>query len=558
MIARRWRETHSAQVELLRHFCGQFFESEFVSRPGQLKLLFTGVLSVLASLSVPFLQAYYSKYLALKRLDDTQPFRLAVMADSLFLITLNMVVIGLVTALLWQILFPDKRDYLALAALPIRMAEIFRAKFVSLLGFVALSSAFMAVPMSIGLPAMMQPQRNTAHFAVFGPMGYHMLGIAVASVAGALFVFFALVALQGVLLNVLPLRMSTRLSFAVQALLLIAFLAAVPAAIAIPRFTYQMDSWPEWAAWVPPLWFFGLGQSMIGNVNPLAEFALIGLAAAGASAVAAYWWSYRRHRVRVLESPGGYSGGKSWSFEPNLPPRALGVFAFISKTLARSPQHRLILTAFAGIAMAISANSLVGSLRVATVLVDAQLALSLFILAGLHYLFRLPVEPRANWIFRLPEPGHTVSLLSGVEWWMLYGGVLPVAAVFWIADSWQLGIARGLVLMLLAVPPSLILVEVLLFLTYKIPFTSLYLPARRIITETLIKYGVGVVLYISLLSTILSWCAAGVQRWLPALALMLVGYWRLRLIRLDTQRVGRIEFEELPDTVIQTLAIYRD
>jgi hypothetical protein len=566
VIAGRWQETHSAQVELLRHFCGQFFESEFVSRPGQLKLLFTGVLSVLASLSIPFLQAYYHKYLMLKQLNDTQPFRLAVMADSLFLIALTMVVIGLVTALLWQTLFPDKQDYLALAALPIRMSEIFRAKFISLLGFITLAALFMAIPLSIGLPAMMQPQRSTVHFPVFGPMGSHMLGIAVASVTGALFVFFVLVAVQGVLLNVLPLRVSARLSFLAQALLLVAFLAALPAAIAIPRFTYAVDLrlFSELAVWFPPLWFFGLEQSIAGNENPLAGDALKGLAAAAASAIAAYWWSYRRHRVRVLESPGADTRGARWSLEPKLPPRTLGVFSFIAKTLGRSPQHRLILTAFAGIAVAISANGLAGSVLAGSrvpllsVLAAAQLALSLFTLAGLHYLFRLPVEQRANWIFRLYEPGHTVDLLSGVEWYMAYGGVAPVTLLCLVADVALLGFGRGTILALLAVPPSLILVEVLLFPTYKIPFTSLYLPARRIITETLIKYGVGVVLYISLLSTALSWCADRPERWLPAVPLMLLGYWRLRTMRLDTQGVGRIEFEELPDTVVQTLAIYRD
>ena len=56
----------------------------------------------------------------------------------------------------------------------------------------------------------------------------------------------------------------------------------------------------------------------------------------------------------------------------------------------------------------------------------AQLALSLFTLVGLHYLFRLPVEPRANWISRVYEPGHSTLLLSGVERFMLYGGVAPV------------------------------------------------------------------------------------------------------------------------------------
>jgi hypothetical protein len=214
--------------------------------------------------------------------------------------------------------------------------------------------------------------------------------------------------------------------------------------------------------------------------------------------------------------------------------------------------------------VAISANGLAGSALTGTrvpllsVFAAAQLALSLFTLAGLHYLFRLPVEPRANWIFRLYEPGHSIDMLSAVEWYMIYGGVVPVTLLCLIADAVLLGVARGTILALLAVPPSLILVEVLLFPTYKIPFTSLYLPARRIITETLIKYGVGFVLYISLLSTTLSWCADRVERWLPALVLMLAGYWRLRMMRLDTQRVGRIEFEELPDTVVQTLAIYRD
>jgi hypothetical protein len=227
----------------------------------------------------------------------------------------------------------------------------------------------------------------------------------------------------------------------------------------------------------------------------------------------------------------------------------------------------LILTAYVGIAVAICANSLAGSViagdgierRVPMLtLLVTHLALSLFTLCGLHYLFRLPVDPRANWIFRTYEPGHSVQLLSGVEWFLLYGGVLPVALLNLAMDSILLGVARGAILTLLAIPPALLLTEVLLFPTYKIPFTSLYLPARRIITETLIKYGVGVVAYISMLSTALRWCADDARRWIPAVALMLAGYWRLRRMRLDIQRVGRIEFEELPEIVVQTLALERD
>jgi hypothetical protein len=90
-----WQETHSPQLELCRHFFGQFFESEFVASPGQLKVLLAGVVSVVGSLALIFLQAYYHKYLLLKQLDDVQPFRLAMLADVLFFVSLTMVLIGL-------------------------------------------------------------------------------------------------------------------------------------------------------------------------------------------------------------------------------------------------------------------------------------------------------------------------------------------------------------------------------------------------------------------------------------------------------------------------------
>ncbi len=209
------------------------------------------------------------------------------------------------------------------------MQEVFRAKFAALLGFVTLVAIFMAVPLSLGLPAMMQPQRGTAHFPVFGSMGTHMFAISVASIAAGLFVFFALVTLQGILLNVLPPRNAARLSFVVQATLLITLLAAVPVVIAIPRLTYSMDLRPEWASLVPPVWFLGLEQCLIGNQDPFAARlsfdAVIALAVSAVTAMVAYWWSYRRHRIRVLESPGEVARRKLLDsrFRPSLRARSV-------------------------------------------------------------------------------------------------------------------------------------------------------------------------------------------------------------------------------------------
>ena len=47
--------------------------------------------------------------------------------------------------------------------------------------------------------------------------------------------------------------------------------------------------------------------------------------------------------------------------------------------------------------------------------ISAPLALSLFVLAGFRYLFRLPVELSANWVFRVTEPGRDFLLQEGTD-----------------------------------------------------------------------------------------------------------------------------------------------
>ena len=159
------------------------------------------------------------------------------------------------------------------------------------------------------------------------------------------------------------------------------------------------------AVQVPPLWLLGLEQQILGNPDPctarLGWWAIVDLAGRAATAILAYWWSYRHDRVRVLQTPGQKARGRhGWVTEPGLRPRSLGVFTFIGKTLGRSPQHRLIWIVFLGVAVAINANGLENSVMTGsrvpllTVLAAAHLVLSLFTLAGLHYLFRFPGDPR--------------------------------------------------------------------------------------------------------------------------------------------------------------------
>jgi hypothetical protein len=494
----------------------RFFDSELVSTPGQWQVVAGGVLAVLLSLSLIFTQAYYHKYAELNRLPAPQQLGLAVLADVLFLLTLAMLLMGLFTTLLWPQMFPGLSDYLALGALPLRMRDIFVAKFAALAGFALLFIVAITLLPSILLPTVMAGR--------WAPNAVRQVpAIFISTSLAALFVFFSAVAAQGVLLNLAPVRYFARLSLATQAALLTLLLCALPLAISIPSLQHAMNQRPDWIVWVPPAWFLGLDQALIGVREPiairLAWLSLAGVGGAFGAAVLSYLWSYRRHRVRLLESPVMASKSVDRTVLAGIAgrlisnPRELAVFAFIAKTLARSREHRLALTAFAGLAVAVIFDSFVTlalsrgfrgfsvvTPALSRVAVSAPLALSLFVLAGFRYLFRLPVELRANWIFRLAEPGHARVFLNAVERFLLCCAVAPVALLTLPAEIALLGPLAGCSAAILCLLPSLTLMEGLLIQFEKIPFTSSYLPGRRPLIETLLIYAVSVTLYVSTLS----------------------------------------------------------
>jgi len=567
-------ETHSRGFELRRHFFLRFFDSEFVTMPGQWRVIVGGALALLLSLSVLYAQAYYHKYLVLNRLPTAGPYERAVLSDVLFLITLAMFLMGLFTTLQWPSLFPGLRDYLALAGLPVRMSQVFVARFTALLSLAALFVAAINL-----LPSIVVPMDMAGDYYGMAAIR-QMPALFVSCSLASWFVFFALVALQGVLLNALPVRWFPRFSLAVQGGLLAILLCGLPLVLSIPDLQPFMRLRPAWAVWAPPLWFLGLDQVMVGNREPFAvRLALLsagGVAGAAALAVVTYLWSYRRHRVRLLESPTvestperAYLAKLADRFIPD--PRELAVFAFMAKMLSRSRQHRLVLTAFAAIALALIVESFVSlatgrdfrgfsvqtpGLRQAVI--SAPLALSLFVLAGFRYLFRLPVELPANWLFRLNEPGNRLAFLDGVQRFLLCCAVVPVALLTLPLEVRFLGPRAGCIAAAVCLLPSLILMEVLLAQFDRIPFTSSYLPGQRPLVETVVRYSIAVALYVSVLSVIIDWCLQSTGAMLALVAAMLLVWWRVRFARRELRQIGQIEFEELPEPAVLTLSIDRD
>lgn len=574
---REWlEETHGPGFELRRHFFRRFFDSDLAAAPGQFQVIAIGAFAIFFSLGIIMTQAYYHKYRMLLELDSPEPYRLAGLADHLFLIAGVMALAGLITAVEWPSLFPGLRDYLVLASLPLKVRDLFIAKFTALVTFMAIFIVGLSALPSVILPSVMAGRYYTGG-------GMPVVTLFVCMSLGAWFLFFALVAVQGVLLNVTPPRLFPGISLFAQGSLFMALVCALPLVLSIPGLYHYMDQRPLFALWLPPIWFLGLDQAMLGNREPyvtaLALRALIGVGASAGAAMATYLWSYRRQKVRLLETPvaarrelaGLRRWVARWSDRCLPEPPELAVFGFTAATLSRSRVHRMVLTAFVALAAALILESFVSlvlggdfrGFRVRTfaleeAAVGTPLALSLFVLAGLRYLFRLPVELRANWVFRVNETGNRELLLRGVDRFLFGLGVFPVAIATLPVELRIFGAAAGTAVALLALLASLTVAELLLYDFDRIPFTSSYLPGRRPLIQTVCIYGAAVAAYVVILGGLIATSIDEPPYYLLAFGLMLAVWARIRQQRLEHWQVGGLEYEELAEPAVQTLAIYRD
>ena len=277
--------------------------------------------------------------------------------------------------------------------------------------------------------------------------------------------FFSLLALQGILLNILPVRMFARVSLVAQSAVFIATLGALP----------LLDRQPV-AGWWPAVWFVNLWEAMIKG-KASGRNALLAMALPALTSVLAYLLSYHRYRRLLLEGEtertasaevGPGSRAASWLLEKWMPdPRQQGAFAFVWKTLARSRTHRLILLAYAGLALgAITKGALDmprPSLRdeglYGLVVVLAPLGLSLLITVGLRYLFALPDSLRANWVFQITDREGAAAWLAAVVRFVVCCGIAPVFAIAFPAAVAILGWTRACAVTILGLFASLLWFE---------------------------------------------------------------------------------------------------
>jgi len=479
------KRTHGTLFELLRHFLSTFFDNDLITVPGNMTPALIGAFSLFLPWFQILLAPLHDKYTYLSSLSDPKPYREAVRADELWLITLMMSAIGLLTAVKWQSVFPDARDYRSLASLPLRRYQIFLAKLSALLLI-----ATAVIPTLNVVPSLLFPILSDGHWSITSSLGRRVVAHWMACISGSYFFFFGLVGLQGMLLLLLPGRLFRAVKGYLQGILVSAMLALIVGSFSIqPTITRRvLDS--HWARWLPPVWFLGLYQDKLGDSDPqmwaMAHWALTGLLGSMFLTLITYFLAYRRSAVLEDVAPAKPRIRRQFGLLELLcsKPRQAGVCSFMGKTLAASSHHRMILMGYLGFGAAILVTGVVGirsmvqpGRLIAADFIYAHLLMVIFMLVGFRHLFSIPVELQANWIFRITEPEGRKEWLGAVDRFVLGLGTTGLFLAPFPVELKLLG-WRALGESTLLAVFGLVCFQCAFYSWEKLPFTCSHLPGK--------------------------------------------------------------------------------
>ena len=561
--------THGPVFELLRHYARNLFESDLVTSPDDLRRVVITSLAAVASIGFIVPKLYYQKYEFLGLGDDADLYRRAIYADQLFFIVITMLAIAALVTFRWDSLFPSRQDYLVLRPLPLKLSHIYFAKLTTLYALAFLVIALLTVPCAFSFASVIPGKHDLA------PALQEFCAHVAASSCAGIFIVFSLALMQTVLMNVLPLRWYARLSASAQSLLLVAILCAIPWAVDLPNAYHWIDMRPAWSIYAPPLWFLGMYEQLLGRAGTFDRLlAIRGLSATGVVLAATILVSaifHGRYARRIFESEERKQRSHASLIERLADrivrdPRESAILLFAVRSMNRIKQHRMIRLMYAGVGCALVLESGIGVILSGAlnrgrihhgVALDAifalPLALFFFLFTGLRYAFRVPVDLRANWIFRLSAPDALSEREKAVRIIYVLFAVLPAMAttgpfLIFVTDAW-----RGVYGAMFAGLIAMLLIEHEIENSATIPLTCSYLPGKRNILHTGIIYWLTLFGITSILTALEAIGAKNPVRAALVVAMLCLMYWRMR--HKEHFGLPELRFDDIPEPAVATLGL---
>jgi len=557
---------------LSRHFYFRLFLNDAVFFEEQMKEKVIAFLALIAIFSAHLANSILYRYIFFP---DTGT---SWMEKSYFMSYL-MVLMGFITVLQWDILFPDRRDFSNLISLPVRMRVVFASKFASLCLFIGIfavgANALSTVIFSLYLPSWKSE-------SLLAAVRYAIIHI-VCSFSSCFFIFFFSIFLIGILQNLLGNKMFHHMSVYIRGVLLVVFVflmilffsETITVTSSLASFPGLRENNPGFFWFFPPMWFTGLYETLLGQGDPffkgLAHIAVLALIVptlifflSAALSYKRYIWSMEEKKKKRFGSMGiriFFSDAIGMSLLRNPVQRAVCVF--FGKTLRKSMLHKMRLASFLAFAFGMMLVVMVSRAAQTKVfstfdrsLLSIPLLLSFFTLVGISRIVNIPVSLNANWIFRLTEGKDRKHYILGLKKGILLFAVVPLYGFLFIFYSMIWSWGESVLHCLFGLAVSMLLMEALFFRFPKIPFTCSYLPGKEKMHVLWIVYIAGFILYITVFTTLeLSFFKNRNRFYLfYAIVLVIVVAWNLFQNRFLLHTIN-LRFEEKPEPVMLGLRL---
>lgn len=498
----------------------------------------------------------------------------ATIPDEYFFIVLSMAVTGATVLWRWDALFLDRRDYTNIVPLPVSLRRIFFANLAAIGMLAGVLTLDVNAASFVLFPVVVTGSQNSLTLFLRFGMG-HALTVILASAWS----FFAVFAIAGLLLALLPYSMFRRISLYARFLMALVFLALLVSGFAVPTLLGQLTQFDKQAVLaLPPVWFVGICETLWGNgSNPLyaamARWAWLALASTLVIATVSYSLSFRRSFVRIPETAAiGPVPRPQFRFLPKSlldrlllrdPPQR-ACFHFITRTLLRSEAHLQIAAGFAAMGLVLGTQALISALQPhahtaftgrallrnpSEDVLSIPFLLVFFLIMGMRLAFEVPSDLRANWVFAMGIDPANLRARAVARKILLTFSLAPLLPLC-LACSWLLWGTETAVLHTLVVAAcACTLVELVLVRFRKIPFTCTSPSFQSSSALTFAAFFFGFVFFTIYLPELELWALADAWRivfFVPLLGVALIGVQQYRKQMLDMDK--HLIFEETAAT----------
>lgn len=490
----------STTCQLTRHFFRRFFENDVIQSSDSTVTTVVRALSTVAAPGLMYAFWLQNQYIRRPRWGRVE--------DEYFFVMFSFVVMAGVAIFEWEMLFPDRLDFIVLSPLSLRRWQMPAAKAAALAMFLGLFLFSANLFGAFMLPAVTKSSASLLPGVMNSSLGRQIVAHAAAALSAGLFGALAVMLLGGILLCVFPPTLFRSVS------LVFRMLAVTALGLLVIHYARFGDSLQgaladggERVRWLPSFWFLGLYQVMQHGgaapsfAAPMMHRADLALAVTFLGVVMVYPLAWVRMRKMAIEEQGNQTAKRRQLTSSPVHalvrlPEERAVFHFIGQTMRRNSRYHVYMAIYfgAGFALAVSCATHVqiqrgiAHPRLSSFGLHAVMPLLVYwAIAGLKVAFVLPLQLDARWIFRSTGASLPRCVTATRKWALACGLTVVFVVTAALACAGWSG-RQLLVQAVCGICLTAILVDAFFFAQNRVPFSQPRRPGRSSLPLILALY----------------------------------------------------------------------